>query len=103
MTTIDPDQEVRLKHDPASSGCGHGASVKVVKPSATGCEECLRDGMEWVHLRICMECGHVGCCDSSPRKHATRHYRQTGHPIIRSIEPREHWGWCYEDRVMISG
>ncbi len=62
-----------------------------------GCEECLRDGTSWVHLRLCQGCGHVGCCDSSPGRHATAHFRQTSHPVIRSIEPGESWRWCYVD------
>ena len=65
-----------------------------------GCEECLRDGTSWVHLRLCLDCGHVGCCDSSPERHATRHYEQSEHPVIRSIEPGETWRWCYVDRVL---
>jgi monovalent cation/hydrogen antiporter len=60
-----------------------------------GCEECLRDGTDWVHLRLCLECGHVGCCDSSPQRHASRHYAETGHPVIRSFEPGETWRWCF--------
>ncbi len=66
-----------------------------VQPSAQGCEECLRLGQRWVHLRLCMTCGHVGCCDSSPGTHATRHYHATHHPVIKSFEPGESWAWCY--------
>jgi monovalent cation/hydrogen antiporter len=66
-----------------------------------GCQECLVEGMSWVHLRMCLSCGHIGCCDNSGGKHATNHFRQTGHPIIRSAEPGEDWSWCYEDRVML--
>ncbi|HWT91791.1 MAG TPA: UBP-type zinc finger domain-containing protein [Solirubrobacteraceae bacterium] len=65
--------------------------------SADGCEECLASGGKWLHLRLCLECGHVGCCDDSPNKHATAHSRTTGHPIIRSIEPGENWSWCFVD------
>lgn len=65
-----------------------------------GCEECLRDGTSWVHLRLCLSCGHVGCCDSSPQRHATRHYQHSEHPVIRSIEPGETWRWCYVDQVI---
>ena len=65
-----------------------------------GCEECLATGDRWVHLRMCMSCGHIGCCDSSPNKHATAHFRSTGHPIVRSAEPGEDWSWCYADEVM---
>jgi hypothetical protein len=71
--------------------------VREVKPSALGCEDCLRTGGRWVHLRICLECGHVGCCDNSPNRHATRHFHDTRHPIMRSFEPGEEWGWCFED------
>lgn len=66
-----------------------------------GCEECLQMGSDWVHLRLCLSCGHVGCCDSSPNKHATKHFKATQHPIIRSFEPGENWEWCYLDNAMI--
>lgn len=72
-----------------------------VKPNSKGCEECLKTGDSWVHLRLCLECGHVGCCDSSKNTHATKHFRATGHPVIRSLEPGEKWEWCYVDEVMI--
>ena len=62
-----------------------------------GCEECLRDGLTWVHLRLCLTCGHVGCCDSSVGKHATGHFAECEHPVMRSIEPGEAWKWCYLD------
>jgi uncharacterized UBP type Zn finger protein len=65
-----------------------------------GCEECLKMGDVWVHLRLCLECGHVGCCDSSKNKHATKHYHRTKHPVIRSLEPGERWLWCYVDEQM---
>ena len=79
--------------------CTHQGEIRHdVVPSATGCEECLHDGERaWFHLRLCMSCGHVGCCDSSPGKHASAHYRETGHPIVRSFEPGESWGWCFVD------
>ena len=66
-----------------------------------GCEECLEKGQSWVHLRMCQTCGHIGCCDNSEGQHATAHFRETGHPIVRSAEPGEDWSWCYEDRVML--
>ena len=69
------------------------------KPSSTGCEDCLRIGGRWVHLRMCRTCGHVGCCDDSPNKHATGHYHSVGHPLIQSYEPGEDWVWCYEDEL----
>jgi uncharacterized UBP type Zn finger protein len=77
--------------------CPHIAEIGDVTPSADGCEDCLRIGGRWVHLRLCMHCGHVGCCDQSPNQHATRHWRLTRHPVIRSFEPDETWAWCYED------
>jgi uncharacterized UBP type Zn finger protein len=81
--------------------CTHLDQIRDVTPrTPKGCEECLKMGARWVHLRLCMECGHVGCCDSSPNKHATKHFHRTGHPIIRSFEPGEQWGWCYIDEVM---
>jgi uncharacterized UBP type Zn finger protein len=81
--------------------CSHAASIRDVTPSALGCEECLKVGSPWVHLRLCRTCGHVGCCDDSIGKHATAHHRDTGHPIIRSAEPGEDWSWCYVDEVMM--
>ncbi|MFA9288950.1 MAG: ubiquitin carboxyl-terminal hydrolase 14 [Weeksellaceae bacterium] len=66
-----------------------------------GCEECLQEGSSWVNLRLCLTCGHVGCCDNSPNQHATKHYHETKHPIIRSFEPGETWKWCYVDEVTI--
>ncbi len=80
--------------------CSHLDQVRPVTPSSAGCEDCLRIGGTWMHLRICMTCGHVGCCDSSPNKHATRHFLSSNHPIIKSHEPGEDWGWCYVDEVM---
>ena len=68
-----------------------------VRPSGPGCEECLAADGTWVHLRLCMTCGHVGCCDNSPNKHATKHAHRTQHPVIRSYEPGEDWGYCYPD------
>ena len=71
-----------------------------VTPSALGCEECLKSGSRWLHLRICRTCGHVGCCDDSPNKHATAHFHATGHPVIEGYDPPEGWGWCYVDEVL---
>jgi len=79
--------------------CTHLSTIHKVKPSANGCEDCLKIGDEWVHLRLCMTCGHVGCCDESKNKHATKHFRTTQHPIVRSFEPGERWFWCYVDEV----
>ena len=77
--------------------CSHFDQVYDVAPSAAGCEECLRMGDRWVHLRLCLTCGHVGCCDSSKNRHATKHFHATKHPVMRSHEPGETWGWCYVD------
>lgn len=83
-------------------GCVHVDQVRDVEPlTPDGCQECLESGDSWVHLRLCMTCGHVGCCDSSANRHATRHANTTGHVIIRSFEPGERWGWCYLDRTTI--
>ena len=81
--------------------CTHLDHITITQlPESTeGCEECLAAGGKWVHLRICLECGHVGCCDDSPGKHATAHARATEHPIIRSLEPGEDWCWCFEDEL----
>ncbi|MFI6991325.1 ubiquitin carboxyl-terminal hydrolase 14 [Nonomuraea wenchangensis] len=65
-----------------------------------GCEECLAAGGRWVHLRRCLECGHIGCCDSSPGKHATAHFHDTRHPVMQSFEPGESWRWCFVDNQM---
>jgi uncharacterized UBP type Zn finger protein len=72
-----------------------------VTPSGTGCKECLEMGDTWVHLRLCLECGHVGCCDSSKNKHATKHYHATKHPVIKAFEPGEEWRWCYLDDLYV--
>jgi hypothetical protein len=81
--------------------CSHLDQVLLDRlPEAVpGCEDCLRSGDGWVHLRICLTCGHVGCCDSSPNRHASRHAVAHGHPLIRSLEPGEDWSWCYVDQV----
>jgi uncharacterized UBP type Zn finger protein len=73
-----------------------------IRPRGTGCEDCLAMGATWVHLRLCMSCGHVGCCDQSPNKHATAHFHDVGHPIIQSYEPGEDWWWCYVDDLAFS-
>jgi uncharacterized UBP type Zn finger protein len=74
-------------------------TITELPEAVDGCEDCLATGGLWLHLRICLECGHVGCCDDSPNKHATRHAEESGHPIIRSLEPREDWSWCYPDQL----
>lgn len=81
--------------------CAHAAAVKDPPPrTPDGCEECLRSGDPWVHLRLCEECGHVGCCDSSMNKHATKHFHATKHPVIASFQPGENWKWCYVDEAI---
>lgn len=85
-----------------TSACTHLDQVAVLEPtSREGCPECLANGGTWVHLRSCLVCGQVGCCDSSPGQHATGHFRATGHPLMRSIEPGESWGYCFEDEAML--
>lgn len=82
--------------------CKHLNQIHAAGPrTPEGCEECLKMGSDWVHLRLCLTCGHVGCCDDSPNRHATKHFHQTRHPLIRSLEPGEDWGWCYLDELMI--
>jgi hypothetical protein len=87
----------RLRTQP----CGHLKLLQEVTPSAPGCEECLKIGDTWVHLRLCLICGHVGCCDNSKNKHATKHFHATNHPIIQSFEPGEAWRWCYVDQTLL--
>jgi uncharacterized UBP type Zn finger protein len=84
------------------STCAHVNQVQDVEASSSGCEECLKAGMEWVNLRICLVCGHVGCCESSPNRHAMQHYHATGHPIIQSFNPGETWIYCYADDALLS-
>ena len=81
--------------------CTHLESIKTDEPNTDGCEECLATGDTWVHLRLCRQCGHVGCCDESKNKHAKEHFYATGHCIVRSLEPGETWSWCYADEVML--
>ena len=79
--------------------CSHLDQVRNVTPSGKGCKECLETGDTWVHLRMCLVCGHVGCCDSSKNKHATAHFRESGHPLVQSYEPGEDWIWCFVDEL----
>ena len=81
--------------------CTHLDEIHDVTPSADGCEECLKMGDTLVHQRMCKTCGHVGCCDSSKNKHATRHFQETDHPIMQSVEPGERWMWCYVDQAYV--
>ena len=83
------------------AACTHLDQIRVtaLPSSIEGCAECLKIGSTWMHLRMCMTCGQIGCCDSSPNRHASRHARDEGHPIARSAEPGEDWGWCFVDQV----
>jgi uncharacterized UBP type Zn finger protein len=85
----------------ATTPCTHLDQITVTElpEPVAGCEECLADGGTWVHLRMCEACGHIGCCDNSPGRHATAHFRTTGHPVMRSAEPGEEWSWCFVDEV----
>lgn len=85
--------------DPEPVVCTHFDTIRDVAPSAAGCEDCLAIGGHWLHLRMCLACGHAGCCDESPNRHATAHFRTSGHPMITSLEPGETWIWCYVDKV----
>ncbi len=81
--------------------CPHVSEIREVVPSADGCEDCLKIGDTWVHLRECLTCGHVGCCDSSKNKHATKHFRAVHHAMVKSFEPGEDWLWCYVDEIFL--
>ena len=82
--------------------CGHLDRIREVTPSSTeGCSDCLATGGQWMHLRLCLTCGHVGCCDSSPNRHASKHSGDAGHPIAASFEPDEDWAWCYKDELAL--
>lgn len=83
-----------------TTNCTHLGEARVLQTNKDYCEACIRSGQSWVHLRLCLTCGHVGCCDSSTNRHASKHYQETGHPLVRSIEPGEHWVWCYEDKIV---
>ncbi len=79
--------------------CTHLGGIKITDTTKNVCEDCIKTGDTWVHLRLCLDCGHVGCCDSSKNRHATKHFQLTKHPLVRSIEPGENWMWCYVDQV----
>ena len=83
------------------AACSHVTEIRAVSPNTPGCEECLKTGGRWVHLRMCLICGHVACCDSSPGRHATKHFHESRHPIVRSLEPGETWRWCYVDEIEV--
>jgi CPA2 family monovalent cation:H+ antiporter-2 len=98
---IDTEKAVDFKPQVDESVCSHLDQINKVFPSAAGCEDCLRIGDEWVHLRICLVCGHVGCCDTSKNKHATAHFHETNHPLMKSMERGEDWAWCFEDETYL--
>jgi uncharacterized UBP type Zn finger protein len=84
-----------------SQTCTHLDQIELTETAKSGCDDCLKTGGTWVHLRLCLTCGYVGCCDSSRNRHATKHYEATNHPLVRSIEPGESWMWCYADRSFV--
>lgn len=90
-----------MTSESANARCRHLAAIQTVAPGSEGCEECLALGDTWLHLRLCLSCGHVGCCDQSKNRHARKHFEASGHPIIRSFEPGEDWAWCYVDRILV--
>lgn len=81
--------------------CEHLDQIRVMASDETDCPECVEKGDSWVHLRVCLSCGHVGCCDSSKNKHASRHFEESGHPLVGSLEPGEVWQWCFVDEVVV--
>lgn len=82
--------------------CTHLDQIRIRSTETRVCEDCIKTGDDWVHLRLCLTCGHVGCCDSSKNQHATKHFHGTEHPLVRSIEPGEHWIWCYMDEIALA-
>jgi hypothetical protein len=84
-----------------AASCSHLDQIQFIDlpENIEGCQDCLKTGDRWVHLRMCQICGYIGCCDSSPNRHTTKHCTETGHPIVRSAQPGEDWSWCYEDNV----
>jgi tellurite resistance protein TerC len=84
-----------------AKACAHRDQIRDVAPKTRGCEQCLKTGDQWVQLRMCLSCGHVGCCDTSKNKHATQHFHSSGHPVIQTMQPGEKWKWCYVDKTMI--
>src|SRR5262249_12564358 len=93
--------EDAAERESATPACAHLDQILEVTARGRGCEECLRNGDSWVHLRVCLSCGHVGCCDSSKNRHATAHFWASRHPIVQSLEPGESWRWCYIDEVVV--
>jgi Zn-finger in ubiquitin-hydrolases and other protein len=91
----------RVRPPEPANGCAHLGAIQDVEPDADGCSECVALGDSWLHLRLCMSCGHVACCDSSKNRHATRHAHAAGHPVLRSFEPGESWMWCVVDETYV--
>jgi uncharacterized UBP type Zn finger protein len=87
---------------PPVKQCTHRNLIREVTPGSDGCEECLATGDSWIHLRLCLTCGHVGCCNDSKNKHAAKHYHTTGHPLVKPFGEADEWVWCYADEVMVS-
>lgn len=102
-STVDMSRVIIVRPDPSERACSHLDPVPPVLPTPIGCEECLRRGTSWVHLRVCTDCGVVGCCDSSPGQHARLHADESEHPAIASLEPDESWAYCYPDRMTVQG
>ncbi len=92
---------IEVKGHHMAEKCKHVDQIRDVKPSSKGCEDCLKTGDTWVELRMCLVCGHVGCCDSSKNQHATKHFHATGHPVMKSFQPGQDWAWCYIDEVQL--
>lgn len=91
-----------FQRSPERRDCSHLDTVDHLEPASLECRSCIAEGTRTVHLRMCLTCGQVGCCDSSKAKHARRHYEATGHPLIRSVEPNEQWAWCYPDEAYLA-
>ena len=85
------------------AACDHFEDASILTTDVHECRECVEIGSGWVHLRLCLVCGHVGCCDSSPNKHASKHFRSSGDAVMRSIEPGEDWGYCFVDDAWVEG
>jgi uncharacterized UBP type Zn finger protein len=92
---------ILMTETPFSTPCSHLDAIHLTKSNKHVCEDCVKMGSRWVHLRLCLTCGHVGCCDSSPNRHARMHFDESGHPLVRSNEPGEHWVWCYVDDIEV--
>ena len=98
---IDEVRRIAFQRSLARRACAHAGAIGDLAPVSTGCPSCVEQRSPWVHLRMCLTCGRVGCCDSSRQRHARAHFEATGHPVIRSIEPGETWAWCYPDRAYL--